>query len=59
MSDSEKRDGERFRYFLALPISSRQRWVSLYPTARALRTAIDNAIRIGGGEPVAPKRKKA
>ena len=40
------RDGERFRFFLNMPVASRIRWSQLYPTPRALRTAIDNAIRV-------------
>jgi len=39
------RDGERFRFFLNLPVSHRVRLAELYPTPRALRTALDNAIR--------------
>jgi len=41
----ELRDGERFRFFLALTAAQRTRWCSLYATPRALRTAIDNALR--------------
>lgn len=45
VNKTEERDGERFRYFLALKLAQRQRMLTLYQTPRALRTAIDNAMR--------------